>query len=502
MKIILENIVSKAVIGGTDNLKGDVYTALREHMRIESKNYHQVMASMKKKGNPFKWGDGYTYFFTKGCQFATGFLPSILGVAASMGLKVTIEDNRKNVPEFIAGDWNWKMPEGFSLAKHQKKLIGSVQHYTEIPDLPIAPIYFPRGIWKAATNSRKTAAAGSLLKQVENPCAIMLVDSYELLVQHYAFYKKMFPGKGTVGFITSGKQRYGSILTIAMVKTLYNRIKKSVTVQRDVWNKFNILIIDEGHGFTGKEAVYVINHINAGLRLLMSGTPLDGANRVASLRLVGMFGNILHHVSKRYLMDRGFSLIPNIKMYLNPTDSDVFGYDAEFAKVVLESEELAELVADIICKYRKRKVMIAFFEHRHGELLYDTFCARYPTLAHLADMVHGEDRNRADKIQNYIDNKIRILFTSTILQQGINIADMEVGINCIAEKSAVTLSQFIGRMERLDGVNDTFIWIDFWHKGKYMSKHSRKRLQLYRKEDYPNPIEYMYENKRGTPIKL
>ncbi len=495
MTIIIENIVSTCVIGGKDHLKGDVYAALREHMRVKPKNYHRIMMQMKKRGNAYAW-DGYTYFINKKCQFATGFIFSILTVAENLGLTVKIEDRRVNVPEFVEGDWDWSMPEGFGLARHQKKLIASLSNYIPVND---TEIFFPRGIWKAATNSRKTAAAGSLIKQVKNPHAIMLVDSLALLIQHYDFYKKMFPGKGTVGFITSGKQRYGSILTIAMVKTLYNRLKKNVTLQRDLWNRFNILIVDECHGFTGKEAVYAMNKINAGLRLLMSGTPLDGSDKVASLRLVASSGNVLHSITKRYLMDHGFSMIPNVEIYLNPSESNALTYDGEMADVLLESVEFAELVADLIYKNRRSKVMITFFEHRHGKLMLDTFRRRYPKWASEAAMVHGEDKYRTEKIEAYINNDITILFASTILQQGINISDMEVGINCIGEKSAITLSQFIGRMERLDGINTHFTWIDFWHSGKYMAKHSRKRLQLYRKEDYPTPIKYMYENRRGTP---
>lgn len=199
-------------------------------------------------------------------------------------------------------------------------------------------------------------------------------------------------------------------------------------------------------------------------------------------------------------MDNGFSMIPTIQIYMNPTESHALTYDQEFAQVVLESEEFAELVAAIINKHRNRKVLITFYEHRHGQLMLNTFRKLYPKLASKAAMVHGEDKRRTEKIQAYIDNDITILFASTILQQGINIADMEVGINCIAEKSAVTLSQFIGRMERLDGINTHFIWIDFYHSGKYMSKHSKQRIKLYKKEDYPIPIDYKYPNKRGNPI--
>ena len=202
-------------------------------------------------------------------------------------------------------------------------------------------------------------------------------------------------------------------------------------------------------------------------------------------------------------MDNGFSLIPNIIIVHNPSASVALTYEQEFAEVVTESELRAEIIADIICKHRKQKVLITFFERKHGELMYTTFCERYPTLAHLADWVHGEHTDREQKVQRYLNNEIKILFGSTILQQGYNIPDIEVGINAMAEKSAVSVSQWVGRLERLDKTATHFTWYDFFDgymTNKYCAKHSRKRINLYQKEDYPTTIIFDYKNKRGIPI--
>jgi len=387
------------------------------------------------------------------------------------------------------------------LAPHQIELITKTNNYINSnAKTHTWNLYFPRGIWDAATNARKTAAAGALIQNIKNPKAIMLVDDQKLLKQHYEYYKTVFTGKGELGYITSSKEVPGSILTIAMIRTLHNRLKDSVTVQRNLHDRFNMLIVDETHGFGNGEAVYVINKINAGLRIGMSGTPLSGSDKIAKFRLIGMFGTVLHIVSKRYLMDNGYSLIPLIRVYKNPTTPKGFTYAQELATVVLESVERAELVADIICKFRSRKVLVTFFEHKHGELMYNTFVERYPTLAHLAAWVHGDHKDKLQKIADFIAGKIQYLIGSTILQQGINISDIEVLINGQAEKSAIALSQWQGRAERLNAGNTHYVYVDFWDEGSYCSKHSRKRMRLYKAEDFPEPIVYKYDaRKDGTP---
>lgn len=454
---------------------------------------------MRRHGN-HGW-DGYTYFINKNAIFPTGFLPMVLEYLKDLGVHIVLEDKRDNMPMFKAGDYNFESPKG-TLADHQQQLIIKTKNYlSSVTKTHIWNLYFPRGIWDAATNARKTASAGNLLLNLEDARAIMLVNDQKLLKQHYEYYKTVFTGHGELGYITSSKEKPGSKLVIAMVRTLHNRMKKSMTVQRNMHDRYNVLIVDEGHDFGGRESTFVINKINAGMRLLMSGTPLSGSDKITKFRLIGMFGSVLHTVTKRYLMDCGFSLKPKVKIYRNPTIARALTYQQEMQQVILESEELAELVADIVCKYRKKKVLIVYYEHKHGELLYNTFCERYPTLAHMAEVVHGEDKQKLEKIDAYLNNEKTILFSSTILQQGINIPDIEVGINCIGEKSAVTLSQFMGRLERVDGVNTHFIWCDFWHNGNWMSKHSKKRIALYKKEDFPDEIKFMYNNRRGVPIK-
>lgn len=494
MKILVDNIKCQCIISGMDSKHVDVYKELREYLRVRPANYAQMLFQMRKHGNN-GW-DGYTYFMNAKCCFPTGFLSMVINLLKDLNITIALEDRRHNVPKFKSKPWNLFTPE-FELAPHQVQLIAKTDNYIGGTD---NCIYFPRGIWKAATNAGKTAAAGNLILNIESSRAIMLVDNQDLLKQHYEYYKTVFNKVGELGYITSTKSNPGTILTLAMVRTVYNRLKSSMTVQRDLHDKFNMLLVDEVHGYCSKEAVFVINHINAGLRVGMSGTPIGQSDKIAKFRLIGMFGDMLHTVSNRELMDTGFSMTPIVEIYLNPTIGRAINYDREFAQVITESEDRAELIADIVCKYRNRKVMVTFFDIKHGMLMYDTFCLRYPSLADKATLVHGTSNDRTDIIQDFKDNKIRYLFASTIMQQGFNIADIEVIIYGIGEMAAIPQFQFMGRGMRLDGINNTFVFADIFDRGKYCGKHSRKRILQYKKEDLPIPIDFKYNaGKRGDP---
>jgi superfamily II DNA or RNA helicase len=492
MIIIVQNITSQVVVSGKDNIVCNIFKELREYLRVRPHNYGQMLMQMRRRG--IKGWDGYTYFINEKGIFPTGFLGLVYKFSTDLGITVTFEDRRVNMPAIVfESDYDFSTPS-FTLDTHQQQLLIATFQST------ISNLVFARGIWDAATNAGKTATAACLLKNVENSCGLMLFDRAGLLKQTYAVFKSMFPKSGDVGIITSNKLEFGRKCTLVMVRTMYNRIKKSPTIQRDLNSKINVLILEECHKHTSRVSAYVINKINAGIRIGMSGTPLKMSDKVAKFRLIGMTGEILHTVSKAELMHKGVSLTPNIFIYLNPTLPYGLDYDQEVHAVITGSEERAILIADIICKYRKKKILITFYEHNHGELMYNTFCTRYPSLAHLADWVHGNHADRDSKIERYINNDIRILFGSTILKEGYNIPDIEVGIHAQAGKSGVDVSQWTGRLERRDGVNTHFVWIDFWDKGKNCSKHSRKRISFYKNEGYTEPITFMYENKRGVPI--
>lgn len=487
MKLVIGNSRSRAIITYKDNAHPELLQKLRKYLRYKVQGHR-----FTKAGKENRW-DGYTYLITTKGEFATGFVPNVVSYLDSLGVNIEVEDQRVNMPALKEGDWEFSHGK-YTLYPHQQMLCESVDDYLKIGG---KWVWWPRGIWNAATNSGKTVAAAFLIHNLQSPKAILLVAERGLMQQHYDFYSDFF-GKENIGIIHGKKYEIGNILTIAMIKTLGNRLKEDVNVARDL-AQFNVHIVDECHDMLYKDAVKVHEAINAGMKLFMSGTPTMSSSNKNNLYAVGLSGPEIATVTKKYLMDNGFSLTPIIRVYKNPTPMKHSAYPQEYAGAILESEERAELVADLIHERasKGKKVMIAYFQESHGRLMYNKFLLKYPKYRNITDNVHGKMRDRVERINRYIDNETRILFTSSIMRQGYNIPDINTIIYTMGEKSGIDLSQFMGRGERLDGVNTTFEWIDFFDRGKWLSKHSRKRIAFYKKEQLE--VIYEYANRGGTP---
>jgi superfamily II DNA or RNA helicase len=489
MQLIVNNITTQAVASTTEILKFNLEQELREYLRVKLDNIYHIRKAIESKGQKY-FGDDYHYLITKSGIFATGFLPMVLSFLEEFDTQIKLIDQRKNLPKFLS-EISYGNIGNYEPFPHQFKLIESVNRHIN------GDFYFPRGIWKAATNSGKTLSLAGLINSVVDPKPLLLVDTIDLLTQHTEYYEDIY-GKGSVGIIHGKKFEVDKFITIAMNRTLYNRLAKSRVVFNQLQTLFNILAVDEFHGFAGQHDTVLLSKINAGLRLGMSGTPLDSSSQMAKFKLIGHTGDVLASITKKYLMDNGFSMAPIINIYKNPEKVLAFSYDEDYSANVLNSIKRAELIAKLINQRRGKKILITFFEKNHGYLMYETFLRMFPEYMEITTVVEGTDNLRQDKVAAFKSGRIRILFASTILQQGINIKDIEVGIYGQAGKEAIALSQFLGRCERLDGINHTFEWIDFYDNGNYTSKHSVERFKFYKREALEINYQYAASNK-GIP---
>ena len=88
------------------------------------------------------------------------------------------------------------------------------------------------------------------------------------------------------------------------------------------------------------------------------------------------------------------------------------------------------------------------------------------------------------------EGSLKILLSSSILDEGIDIERIDTLVLASARKSRRQILQRIGRgLRRKRGENVVDI-IDFFDlDGKYLEKHSRERLKLYKKEKFDIIIE-------------
>lgn len=483
MVIIVDNIVCSIQTGGSDNLINvDVYDTLKKYLRVRVKGY-----SYSKQYRDRVW-DGYKVYITKSLKFPTGFLEQVYKYLEDLGFTIEIVDNRKNLPKFsdafinTIGDW--------ILRDYQEDMVKCANRYLKLGNVSL---YYPRGIWDAATNAGKTSAIAGLYNNLVGAKAIFLLSNRTAFDQMVEYFSTMYD----VGQVKSGKVVFTDF-TVAMCKTLYNKVvAKDLNVLKELSN-VNTLFVDETHEAGSNTYNKLLSTINAGARFFVSGTPLDNDKTVNNLPIIGLSGKVIYRISNKDLIAKGVSMKPLIKVLLNWSGQGYLDYKKEYEKVVEFSENRLRLIFEIIEKHQDKQIMITFKNKEHGKFIYDRLLERFPYLQNECYYIHGESKIRSVAIEDFKRNKVQVLIASMILKQSINIPNIEVLVLAHGGKSKITVKQFVGRALRTDGKNTEVLIYDFFDMGKFVSKHSKKRLAIYRQEGFD--LEFKYDaTKLGTP---
>jgi superfamily II DNA or RNA helicase len=478
LKIIFDNIQANIVVTGYDKLTDPTLLEdLREYMSVNVPGAYFSPQYRKKQ-----W-DGVRRFITPTGRMATGFLPVLAKHLdrAYPDLDIELVDNRGEIPTFKS---NLITKIGSNLAEgdyaHQKDAIASLDYWFSIRESQIA---FPRGILNAATNAGKMAIiAGSYMNLEGDNRMLVTIHNKTLFDQLVQEFEEIF--NGDIGIINATTYK-PNIITVAMIKTLYNRIQKSNNVKKDM-RMFNVVAVDECHLAGSKTYQGVLKAVHAPVRIFVSGTPFDSDAIVNKMIAIGLSGPERYKITKRELMDKGISIECKVHMHLCHEPSPVLRPGVKAMKtledhmygLVIASVRRITIINDILKDF-DGSTLIAVRHIEHGHLLSSSL--QLMTNKPIT-FVHGTDPEREQKIQDFKDGKIKILISTTILKEGANIPIIGKIINAAGGKDRVALKQWMGRGERKFEGQEEFIMHDFYDIGKYVEDASKSRRAAYKKE--------------------
>lgn len=471
MRIILRNSVSLVVVGGADNLLPyNLMDTLREYFSVKVKG-----AFFAQKRSKFAW-DGRKYYLTEGGKLPTGFIPYLFEYLEDTDIPVDVVDERVNLIRFKPV-FNDNIGD-ITLRTYQIPAVKALNNHITFRG---QSYYFPSGVWDMATNSGKTLAASFLYHNLEGCYMLITINRVDVFKQ----LVKEFGQQGDdIGVITSSRVDLKPI-TVAMAGTLYNKMK-SVAFRKSM-HVFNTLVVDEGHTAGGKQYSWVIKNLDhIGVRLIMSGTPMDQADETKALTVTGLGGKVLYKVTKKELMDMGVSKRALVKIHY--CDSNLFwgeGYDKSYDAGVKFSQERLDEMFGIIQDNPNRSILISVYYKDHLEFLYEGLKS-----LPMVEAVHGEDPQRADKLERFRLGDTHVLISTEITTLGLNMPLINILIMAQGEKSKIALKQWSGRAERACEGEDSFELHDFYDVGQYIEEHSKKRIRVYREEGFD--IEYDY----------
>lgn len=475
MKVLIDNILCKIIVGGTDNLQAPgILQELSDYMSVDVPGAFFTSAYKKRH-----W-DGKRRFITpKGHKMATGFLPLLLKYIEEEhpGLSVELVDNRGELPQF-RDDFLTTVGD-VQITEEYEHQIRMIQAFDNILHYSFGDLYFPRGIMNAATNAGKTAAIGGVyLNLLGDNKMIVLIHRKTIFEQLVKYFSTI----GEVGTIDAKNYNVQTI-TIGMIKTVFNRLE-SPNVQKDL-SQFNVVACDEAHLSGSKTYSKVLQHIPAPVRVFVSGTPFDSDAIINKMIAIGLSGPEVVKVSKRELMDKGISanVVVHIHLCRTKPKKALVSYKDSIDELIYYSMDRVVEMHDII-KSTDRSTLIAIEQIEHGKFIFEKLklLSMMDQNELTVEFVHGTDSKREEKIEQFKSGSIKVLISTEILKEGVNIPIIGNTIYAVGGKSGVDIKQWMGRGERKSDIEEV-TFHDFYDIGKYVATQSRKRIRLYRAED-------------------
>jgi len=440
--------------------------------------------------------DGYISLFKKtNSTFPTGLIPLVAKAIEKKGLSVAYQDARD-----LSRDM--KMPKDKDI---ENCLNGKTLRDYQIKSVKTV-IKQKNGIIHAATGSGKTVIAAGFVRLARDAGlkCLFLVNKKELLYQTQdSFVSAGIP----TTVIGDGKREY-SDCCCATLQTLYlglpvkKKGRYEIVDGKKAWvpatnrpgnpdimnylKSVDVVILDECHNGTSESVLTTMQHCpNALYRIGMTATPLMKSFQ-DDLKLMAITGDIISRITMKDLIDRGLLAQPYVKLIKinEPILPRTVPYGRAYKLGVVQNNHRNNLIIQEALDLAKdgKTILILVAQIQHGKIL-SGILSDYPGLKH--KFIHGSKSKeiRREAIDLLKNEKINILISSTIADEGLDIPTVSAVILAGSGKSNIKLYQRIGRgMRPKEGENFTFI-VDFIDLSqKHLAKHSLARYEILRDE--------------------
>lgn len=452
------------------------------------KNKLQQAKALNNKDDIKYWSnwDGMTSPY-KNHEFPIGFLWRVGLLLRAKRYKVTVNDRRSKPKELPNGSrpiFNGKL-RPYQVGALEKMLAEQ------------------RGMVNIATGGGKTIIALALLEK--RPLkTFIIVPTIDLVTDWFSKTKqflKFGDSQHHIGY-AQGQQYDLDTITIINVQSLHNALFRRTTHKRTVkkyeaikkaYMEADMLIVDECHHASSPTWKKVIMQSNAYYRYGLSAT-IDMRSDKTDIEYYGMLGEKISIIGASELIMSG-DISPatvvftrwGYKYFIPPIDYLGDG-GVEDMGIVFNSERNNLIVEQSFSAYmtKGKRTMVMFRRLDHGKILYELLKRHYAKNNHMEcriELVHGKHKQRKEITQDFRDGKVHILIAQNqILSEGIDVPDIACVVMAAGGKSPIKLIQSFGRgIRNATGKVDLLIY-DYADEGRYMEKHSRKRLETYAAE--------------------
>ena len=432
-------------------------------------NAHWIRQSLA-----YEW-DGKVWPVTKAGSFKTGFITQVIDWLSEWEEDYEILDHR-HVPELLDIPYEvggLRMEGKFA---YQRDAIKAIVYNSFLGEP------HPRGIIAAAVNAGKSTIMMGVHMSYEGARTLILMNNKVLYEQFRDDLAKAFPDD--YGYMQGRKLKWGKIMVV-MVQTLKNRLKEHAAQLKE----FNILLTDEcdlANNATFDAVYRNLKHIS--IRAGFTGTVFLRdlkKDKVRNTKMREIFGEAIFEIDPIQLEELGVSTETVVKsVYANPYEVGGLGFKEEFDELITHNEERHELIYNRLrynLKSGRKHIMVFCKFIEQAEILFQYLQPKFKKTT--INFTHHK-RSSEEIIHGFRDGKINILITTLYLKRGMNFPLTEVIINASGGEFYSGPLQILGRGVRTAAGKTKFFYEDLYDEGKFLGKHSRRRIQYYKKVGY------------------
>lgn len=448
-----------------------------------------------KKYKLGQW-DGRISFYSKGGKTYVNLLDQIIPQLKKWGYKIELLDNREQFTlDIPVIDEKYLEDVGIILGDHQVKGINAITQNNG-------------GIVLAGTGAGKSimcAAMSLLYHRVTGLKVIMIVPTSDLVLQGVEDFRDL---EIDVGEYSGDNKDINHPIVISTWQALQNN--------PEMMGMFQVAIVDECHGVTGKELQNILNNYGAHLYVKIGVTGTLPEPDVDKMSVNITLGTPQFTITSKELIDSGWLAKLMINMlelvedhkaeyavwqFEFPEESKGKTYN-DFLEVLYPEYDIEKRKLnknDRRLEYVKKLVEAKRANDKGNTLILVNGVEVGQKLAALIEgsyFVYAKDKKVFRKMvyDLFKDNDdVVAIATSQLASTGLNIPRIFYLFFLDLGKSYIRTIQAIGRGLRKAKDKDFVEVIDISSNLKYSKIHQRKRVEHYKKHEYPftkHKIEY------------
>ncbi|MCB5366927.1 DEAD/DEAH box helicase family protein [Collinsella aerofaciens] len=337
-----------------------------------------------------------------------------------------------------------------------------------------------------APKFRNTANTRQLLRNYIKNCKLT-TKVWESALEHlqYIAYDNRFNDKSAQMQLNKYVVEFEKIME-KKAKSKYKRYKETM----DFIESIKVIINDECHHAKSDTWFNCMSLCeNAQYRVGLTGT-VDKKDKMGWMRLQALFADVIVKVSNDYLINRGVSSKPIIRVIpiREPRNLELINNYLEAYRLgIVENEERNNTIVKLVEAYKKRKpggVLISVREIEHGNRILEKLREK----GYDAEFIHGgsDSDHRENTLRRFSKGELKIMVASTIIDEGVDMKSIGCMILAAGGKSMRQQLQRIGRGLRLNGIDGNSVMVfDFMDlTNRFLKNHSLERISIFKEEKF------------------